>query len=63
MCIYTMQLSVKTAFGAAYLLYALKHGLIDNDLLKWTDVLEAIYKVLCKCGVNYCMQLTLHMVL
>lgn len=45
---FAFQLSLQGAFIAAYLLHVLKHFLIDLSV-KWTDVLEAVYKVLCKC--------------
>ena len=45
-----LQFSVQVAFATAYILYVLKDSLINTFELKWTDALEAVYKMLCKCG-------------
>ena len=49
--IFVLQLSVQGAFVTAYLLHTLKHLLIDLGV-DWTDVFEAVYKVLCECGIR-----------
>ena len=43
---------MQAAFITTALLHELKDFLIDIDIFKWTDVLETVYKLLCKCHEN-----------
>ena len=40
---------MQVAFAIAYILYILKDSLIEAGV-SWTDALEAVYKMLGKCG-------------
>ena len=41
---------MQVAFAIAYILYILKDSLINVGEVSWTDALEAVYKMLGKCG-------------
>ena len=41
---------MQVAFNVAYILYLLKDSIINVGEVSWTDALEAVYKMLGKCG-------------
>lgn len=61
-----LQWSLQAAFIVVRFVYELKEILIDDIGVKWTDVLEALYKAFCKWSVDGHIQsneITLHVII